>query len=208
MKTCSRCSTSKPLNQMAKQKGSPDGRSSWCKQCYRDVNRQPSLERLRQQRVKLDALKDAPCGDCQTPYPPCCMDFDHVRGSKTKQVGRLYGYRDSRVLEEIAKCDLVCAVCHRLRTDARRSPASNPRYVAFQIRLASLKTGCPCVDCGRCFPAAAMDFDHVRGSKYLSIAKMYTSSWERVLVEVAKCELVCANCHRIRTQARKTREAA
>jgi hypothetical protein len=61
----------------------------------------------------------------------------------------------------------------------------------------------PCVDCGHIFPAAGMDFDHVRGAKELPISKMYTCAWSRVLLEVSKCDLVCACCHRIRTLAQK-----
>lgn len=61
----------------------------------------------------------------------------------------------------------------------------------------------PCRDCGDCFPPEAMDFDHVRGKKIASIAQMRSRAWTQVLIELAKCELVCANCHRIRTWQRK-----
>ncbi len=45
-----------------------------------------------------------------------------------------------------------------------------------------------------------MEFDHL-GDKIMDIARMTNSgcSVERLLAEVAKCELVCANCHRVRT---------
>lgn len=59
----------------------------------------------------------------------------------------------------------------------------------------------PCLDCGERFPSVCMDFDHVRGEKRIGIAKMVvqTFSVENLLEEIAKCELVCSNCHRIRT---------
>jgi len=49
-----------------------------------------------------------------------------------------------------------------------------------------------------------MDFDHVRGEKVLSISAMVHKgfSWESILAEIAKCDVVCSNCHRIRTAAR------
>lgn len=49
-----------------------------------------------------------------------------------------------------------------------------------------------------------MDFDHVRGKKSFNIGggKMGTPSFEAIEVEIAKCDLVCANCHRIRTEKR------
>lgn len=61
----------------------------------------------------------------------------------------------------------------------------------------------PCTDCGFWYPAVVMDFDHVQG-KVLDISEMRRRRMARskIEAEVAKCELVCANCHRLRTQAR------
>ncbi len=62
----------------------------------------------------------------------------------------------------------------------------------------------PCVDCGRRFPACAMDFDHVAGIKKYNIAAMAGGphSLAAMLEEMAKCEVVCACCHRVRTANR------
>lgn len=62
----------------------------------------------------------------------------------------------------------------------------------------------PCADCGRKFPRVAMDFDHVRGEKKRDVAQMVNGAWsiETLLEEIAKCELVCSNCHRVRTALR------
>ena|ERR1035437_3605597 len=70
-------------------------------------------------RATLAALKAAPCMDCGMVFPPECMDFDHVRGEKLFNVGE-FRFTMSVLLEEIAKCELVCANCHRIRTAARR----------------------------------------------------------------------------------------
>jgi len=53
------------------------------------------------------------------------------------------------------------------------------------------------------FPPEAMDFDHVRGHKLSGIAKMYNQSLDRILLELRKCDLVCACCHRLRTFERR-----
>lgn len=62
----------------------------------------------------------------------------------------------------------------------------------------------PCTDCGRRFPAFVMDFDHRDGVEKLgnvsTLVKIWT--WQRLLTEVAKCDVVCSNCHRIRTALR------
>lgn len=61
----------------------------------------------------------------------------------------------------------------------------------------------PCADCGGLFPSYVMDFDHLDGTeKYKQVSKLTAHSWQRIKDEIAKCEVVCANCHRIRTYER------
>src|ERR1035437_10729198 len=69
----------------------------------------------------VDKLKDWPCMDCGGSFPPCCMDFDHVRGKKLFEVSSIVVGKWDKILKEIAKCDLVCANCHRLRHKKRDS---------------------------------------------------------------------------------------
>jgi hypothetical protein len=76
--------------------------------------------RLERRHAFLAIFKRKPCMDCWGWFEPCQMDFDH-RDSKTKYktVSQL-GFANMKViLKEIAKCDLVCANCHRLRTYRR-----------------------------------------------------------------------------------------
>jgi hypothetical protein len=70
----------------------------------------------RGRRAFLDELKNKPCQDCRQKFPPVCMDWDHVRGSKIQSLASLHSCSLARVRVEIAKCDLVCANCHRKRT--------------------------------------------------------------------------------------------
>jgi hypothetical protein len=72
-----------------------------------------------QRRARIDALKTGPCADCGNVFPPECMDFDHVRGNKAIKVSALVACSAERLMAEVAKCDLVCANCHRIRTRAR-----------------------------------------------------------------------------------------
>ncbi len=72
-----------------------------------------------ERRVWLQALKENhPCVDCGVVYHPVVMDFHHRDpASKLFNIGRKWGSTSiSLLLEEIAKCDLICANCHRLRT--------------------------------------------------------------------------------------------
>jgi len=74
-------------------------------------------------RARVDALKTAPCTDCGKCYPPYVMQFDHVRGVKVRAVSLMNDWALQRLMDEIAKCELVCANCHAERTDSRRRNA-------------------------------------------------------------------------------------
>lgn len=65
-----------------------------------------------------------------------------------------------------------------------------------------MKSG-PCTDCGQTFHPVAMDFDHTDDGKLFSVSRNYRFSLARLQAEIAKCELVCANCHRVRTWTRQ-----
>lgn len=62
------------------------------------------------------------------------------------------------------------------------------------------------MDCGRSYPPICMDFDHVRGVKRADISQMLLRggrySIGQLIEEVGKCDVICSNCHRIRTQQR------
>ena len=61
------------------------------------------------------------------------------------------------------------------------------------------------MDCGQTFPGhpEVFEFDHRNpGGKFDGIARMLGWGWERLVEEAMKCDLVCANCHCIRTSMR------
>lgn len=153
-------------------------------------------------RAFLDGLKEgSPCTDCKGDFPPYCMEYDHVRGEKRFNLGKMANHKREAVLAEIQKCDLVCVNCHRVRTQTRKGSSKTRRVIEFRAWLNTIKDH-PCLDCGRKFPPVAMDFDHIQGEKISSITDMWSWSREKAQAEIAKCELVCGNCHRIRTIAR------
>jgi len=61
----------------------------------------------------------------------------------------------------------------------------------------------PCLDCGGRFPTCAMDFDHMRNKLFGIMGSYMSKTMEQLLDEVEKCEIVCSNCHRIRTKLRR-----
>ena len=83
---------------------------------------------FRQKRLDIiHSLKAVPCIDCTVSYPHYVMEFDHRPGTiKIMSVSRMVGSAPwKQVLEEIAKCDIVCANCHNVRTYMRRTQAVN-----------------------------------------------------------------------------------
>jgi hypothetical protein len=102
-------------------------------------------------------------------------------------------------------CRRDYAAAHYQRNKARRQAQNKRRQADFIAWYAGLKAGKPCADCGVAFHPAAMHWDHLPGqvkSADLSFLAR-RGSRERVLAEIAKCELVCANCHAIRTHRRR-----
>ncbi len=71
------------------------------------------------------------------------------------------------------------------------------------VRLVEDAKDVPCADCGGRHPSYVMDFDHVHGEKLANVAHLMTGSLERLLSEMGKCDIVCANCHRLRTMTRR-----
>lgn len=83
-------------------------------------------------RKYIHGLKDStPCADCHLRYPYFVMDFDHLQG-KVEAVGTLAatGCSMEVLLAEIAKCEIVCANCHRVRTHNRGRVAQPADAVA------------------------------------------------------------------------------
>jgi hypothetical protein len=91
---------------------------------------------------------------------------------------------------------------------------SKPRRKDSRRELVrSLKTA-PCKDCGGVFHPEVMDFDHIqtgtKGGYEKSISRLQVRCVpeEELLLEIGKCELVCSNCHRIRTIRRRIGDEA
>lgn len=87
---------------------------------YAEANRAKNLkyalERQAAGREFINTFKSKPCMDCGGSFPPHVMDFDHVRGEKVSNIGEMGNYSFDSIKEEISKCDLICANCHRIRT--------------------------------------------------------------------------------------------
>ena len=69
-------------------------------------------------RFLVEFLSERPCVDCGE-SDPVVLEFDHLADKEFDVSAGLRTHRWEAVLQEIDKCDVVCANCHRRRT-ARR----------------------------------------------------------------------------------------
>lgn len=196
---------------------------------YYAMHRQAELDRVKKRQEStlafLRDLRRVHCDDCREMFPPHMMDFDH-RDPSTKLFALAAGHAllisRSKLIAEVDKCDVVCANCHALRTyaslmDRRRrstpeqwAPGKSPyierKRAHWRASAAMLNEirDVPCVDCGRRFPPCVMQFDHRDpATKKYVVSRMITRAHATILEEVAKCDIVCTNCHRDRTYKRR-----
>jgi hypothetical protein len=133
MKTCRTCNIKKPLEEFPKHKNAKDGHIHQCKSCRKQYDREyfakfgagkkpnPYYQKL---KSWYKDLKSGPCTDCDGVFDPVCMHWDHKPGFERNggtTIQQLYrAGRKDQILEEIQKCELVCANCHALRTKTQQ----------------------------------------------------------------------------------------
>ena len=96
----------------------------------------------------------------------------------------------------------------------RQSRLANKRRQKYLLVLRKFVTeqkNKPCMDCKGSFPTYVMDFDHRNSiGKINNIGKIGSKglyTLKQVIAEIKKCDLVCANCHRIRTFSRMLKKS-
>lgn len=117
-KSCTNCKEEKPVSDfyLSRKSRSKDGLQSWCKSCSRVASNKAVKEKASRVRQFLNEYKlSKGCIDCGYKQYAQALDFDHLGN---KEFGLSYSMSKSmdKILEEIAKCEVVCANCHRVRT--------------------------------------------------------------------------------------------
>jgi hypothetical protein len=96
-------------------------------------------------------------------------------------------------------CQRQLVALHYLKNKEKYREARN-RHKDKKRRICDSYKSKPCCDCDIQYPPWIMQFDHVRGKKEFTISQ---SRFDKTLLqleeEIAKCEVVCANCHAHRT---------
>ena len=90
------------------------------------------------------------------------------------------------------------------RSNPEKFATSQRRYNQKKQAFIDALKDVPCADCGIKYPPYVMDFDHLpQYEKEFTISRSTHITMEALLLEVSKCEIMCSNCHRIRTHERK-----
>lgn len=127
---CTRCNKKKTVDLFNKRSKAKDGLSVWCKQCFADYDRERyqtvdkerkdrnrKAQAERKQNLLWEILTTSECNNCGNADPEV-LEFDHRDGADKKfNVSEMmYSHSWESILKEIAKCDILCANCHRKRT--------------------------------------------------------------------------------------------
>jgi hypothetical protein len=132
---CYRCGQTKPVDDFAWRRKAKGQRDTFCRPCrsaygreHYEANRQRYIDqaaevkrRLRRERTLylIEYFRSHPCVDCGE-IDPVVLEFDHLR-DKSFAIGPEISRKAWKsILEEMEKCEVVCANCHRRRTARRR----------------------------------------------------------------------------------------
>lgn len=150
---------------------------------------------------ELVAARGGRCFDCGHAGILASLDFHHRDPAEKEFAISHFGGAYRRLVAEVEKCDLVCANCHRIRhatEDARIEPHPVVAWRRRTKQRAVEFMGSACQACGATGPTAIFDFHHRNaGDKDFAISQDgIPRRWETIVAELAKCVMLCANCHR------------
>jgi len=133
VKGCGKCRSWLPLDGFSKDKNSSTGYGYWCKSCatsntkrhYKRWKQDPAWVDSKREKGRVLAreakrraveyMGDA-CHDCGNSYPDYIYDFHHLSGdTKVDNPSAILKREWSVAKEELGKCVMVCANCHRER---------------------------------------------------------------------------------------------
>ena len=201
MRACTKCGETKPLEAFPPVRRGEERLQTWCRDCFaaygrayyrrhRDSQkarllRNSATTRADNRAMAIAYLRAHPCVDCGE-ADVVVLQFDHLRDKRTDVATLINsGATWHLIEEEIAKCEVRCANCHRMMTALRyleRQPArtSRPTAEPEQLRIEDTRTR-ECRVCGRLQPLTSFPFrSRVTGSRHticLSCQREASRAW-------------------------------
>jgi hypothetical protein len=122
----------------------------------------------------INEAKAQPCYMCGETYDPCNMQFDHIdAGNKFKDICQLKNFKESTLRKELARCRVICALCHRRKTLLEQRMGEYPKARPPRPKLFVDEPGHR-KECSKC--RRVLDFDQFPPS---SKTKLKLNSWCR-----------------------------
>lgn len=153
LQRCSRCGERKPVSEFAWHRPSLERLHTYCRACQaeyeqadyfgsgdRDMAQATARDRARAEKhaeYLFEFFSERSCVDCGE-GDPVVLEFDHLRDKRFDILQGLSDRTWQEIRDEIAKCEVVCANCHRLRTAHR---AGSGYIAALRRRQAEFLSG-------------------------------------------------------------------
>ena len=221
-KGCKECLNVKPLVDFVSvihRRTKPTANCTHCRALKRKTLFNPTTKSGKCREFWKKWKKNNKCRDCG------CEDFrvieaDHVRGKKVNNLSNYVYWAANggveKMIEELKKCESRCCFCHMIKTK-ERSDQKRIRERRFsrkwwllhrrrEINLVKMKVG-ECKTCKRKVTSntfCGFDFDHRNEeTKVINISNIVrtnkTTFEKHLREEIPKCNLLCRNCHKIKT---------
>jgi hypothetical protein len=127
MKICETCKQNKPFSDFNKNKAKKDGYGTKCRACmkiyrkeYYEKNKDFVMKKVKERKDTLrkfvfNSKLNKRCKLCGYTGHPVSLDYHHEDDTKEFAIaeGHKYGYSINKIKEEIKKCIILCANCHR-----------------------------------------------------------------------------------------------
>lgn len=160
-----------------------------CANCHRDLTFQ--------ERGKIPVRKNRAVGK------KIC-DISTQLGDEVKKCA-LCGNKKSTKNFTLLKTGYLHSYCKKCLRERNRQYGKNRTGMrSGKAHVVAYKDNKPCSDCGNLFRYWMLDLDHVRGKKTANVNQIHMLALHRIKEELEKCDIVCVNCHRIRTHRRRT----
>lgn len=211
-KFCTKCVQTKNIGEFNELKSSTGGLSSLCKKCASEATKKSSRKWNEKKRKMMENESCKNCGitDIRT------FDFAHWDRSKKLRYPCGKGInpsalRESKFNKSRGDFRILCASCHRVETAIENSEQKDLLVAAPKAVLVArekIRRG-KCQDCSlpvKGHYLSEFEFDHPENTvKVASVCDMVNGTYKQkeLIDEMAKCDLLCVNCHRIRTWDRR-----
>ena len=187
-----------------KKKKSPrefNSQGKYCRLCHNENNREwreSYPEKMTETRLKYDYKKFGNLND---------DDLLRCSGCNEEKKAIEFGWKNRKKRirhNRCRKCQSISSKKHYVNHKEECIERARNHSILYRRRvtrevLLYLRSH-PCVDCGESRPLR-LEFDHVSGKKDFAISDGIRKgmAWEKILIEISKCDVRCSNCHSEKT---------